>query len=163
MPSCTLPLMILCSWMGGGADGDVLDFATRSTYVLMQAGREAGVKRVVLVSTMAMFETYPFDYAVDEIWQPRPFATAQSLAPFLVEITCREFARQGGIAVICLRFGTLGEEEGTSKTDALAALDGALKLELDPLAYRWHIFHIYSGKRFSMRAARQSLGLKETA
>jgi nucleoside-diphosphate-sugar epimerase len=147
----------------GLEEGDLLDFATRSTYVLMQAGSEAGVGRIVLASTMAMFENYSPDYVIDEIWQPKPSAEAASLAPFLVEMTCREFARQGGIAVICLRFGDLDKAEGTTETDALAALDGALKMELDPLGYRWHVFHVYSGKRFPMRAARQKFGLGEIA
>jgi len=141
-------------------EGDTIDHAARSTYILFEAARNAGVKRVILASTMRLFEAYPVNYVIDETWQPQPRAVAEALIPYLVEIIGREFARQGGISVVCLRFGELKKEEGTSKADALAFIDGALDLESDPLGYRWHVFHCYSGARFPSGTARAVLGLE---
>jgi hypothetical protein len=80
-----------------------LDWATRGTYVLMQAARSAGVERVIVASRLSLFDAYPAHYVVDETWQPKPQADAGSLAPYLAELTCREFARQG--AFVLLGFG----------------------------------------------------------
>ena len=139
-----------------GGEQERLDIAAQGTYVLMREAREAGVERVVLASSLALFDAYPEDYVLDEAWQPEPDADAASLSPYLAELTCREFARQGGIAAICLRFGALGKD--VSETQALAAIDGALALPLAPHGYRWHVFHISSDARFPIRAARQLPG-----
>lgn len=141
-----------------------LDWATRGTYVLMQAARKAGVDRVVMASQLSLFEAYPDNYVVDETWQPQPQPKAESLAPYLAELTCREFAREGGICVVALRLGPLGECAGTSNVDAITAFKGALNLKFEPLGYRWQIFHVSSGKRFPMRSAQRALGfVKEGA
>jgi len=136
-----------------------LDWATRGTYVLMQAARNAGVKRVVLASHLSLFEGYPEHYVVDETWQPQPQPCAESLAPYLAELTCREFAREGGICALGIRLGALGASGGTLETDGVTAFKGALDLKFEPLGYRWQIFHVCSGKRFPMRSARSALGL----
>ena len=138
-----------------------LDWASRGTYVLMQAARSAGVDRVVLASRIDMFEAYPDHFVVDETWHPKPTTSADSLAPYLAEQTCREFAREGGICAVGLRLGALGAIEGTTEKDVVAAFSGALKFEFEPNGYRWQLFHVYSGQRFPMRGARRALGLEE--
>lgn len=146
---------------GPGAEQERLDVAARGTYVLLQEARKAGVERVVLASRLALMAAYPEDYVVDENWQPEPAAEAESLAPYLSEIVCREFAREGGICTICLRFGALGEAEGTAETDALQALDGSLALVFENPGYRWHLFHVSRSARFPMRAALEPLGFEQ--
>jgi nucleoside-diphosphate-sugar epimerase len=135
-----------------------LDWATRGTYVLMQAARSAGVERVIVASRLSLFDAYPAHYVVDETWQPKPQADAGSLAPYLAELTCREFARQGGICAVGLRLAELGSLEGTTESDVVTAVQGALALELEPEGYRWQVFHVSSGGRFPMRSARRALG-----
>ncbi len=52
-----------------GTDGeaaDALDAAARGTYVLMNAAKAANVDRVVLGSTLALFERLPADWRVTE-------------------------------------------------------------------------------------------------
>src|SRR5690348_16310445 len=49
---------------------EVLDLAGRGTYVLLHAAVAAGVRRVVLGSTLALFDRYPASWAVSESWQP---------------------------------------------------------------------------------------------
>ncbi len=146
---------------GPAAEQERLDVAARGTYVLLQEARKAGVERVVLASTLALMAAYPEDYLVDENWQPEPAADAESLAPYLSEIVCREFAREGGIRTICLRFGALGEAEGTADADALQALDGSLALAFENPGYRWHLFHVSRSARFPMRAALEPLGFEQ--
>ncbi len=145
---------------GAAAEQERLDVAARGTYVLLSEARKAGVERAILVSTLALFEAYPEDYVVDETWQPQPPVDAEALAPYLSELTCREFARAGELYVACLRFGPLGEAEGTTEEDAVRALESALALEIKLPGYRWGLFHISSGKRFSTGAERGPLQLE---
>ena len=136
---------------GPRAEQERLDIAARGTYVLLCEAREAGVERVVLVSSLALFDAYPDDFVVDETWQPEPEADAESLAPFLSETVCREFVREGGICAVCLRFGALGEVDGTEEADAVGAIEQALAMPFGDRGYRWHLFHISSDDRFPLR------------
>jgi nucleoside-diphosphate-sugar epimerase len=70
----------------GAREGEILDRATRGTYVLLQAAAAAGVRRIVLGSTLAMMERYPASWRVAESWQPRPDVTRlDRLAAYLAE------------------------------------------------------------------------------
>lgn len=142
------------------SEADTLDWATRGTYVLLQSALQAGVGRLILASTLDIFDAYPADYVVDETWQPQPNTDAVSLAPYLAEVACREFSRQGGISCMALRFGALGQTEGTSETDVIKAMQGALAFEYEPHGYRWHVFHVYSGERYVSRSAQNALRMQ---
>jgi nucleoside-diphosphate-sugar epimerase len=144
---------------GPAAEKERLDLAARGTFVLMNEARKAGVNRVILISTLDFFETYPDDYVIDESWQPEPAPNADALAPYLAEIICREFAREGGIRAVCLRFGPLGQPNGTDEADALQAIEQALVLAFTEPGYRWHSIHVADSDRFSTNVARQMLGL----
>lgn len=131
------------------AEFELLDLAARGTYVLMNAARDAGVERVILGSTLDFFESYPDEYIIDETWKPMPKPEAASLAPLMGELTAREFAREGGIEAVCLRFGSL-DDTGTPEADAMKAIEEALKLKFKQPGYRWGLFHIHSdGDRFT--------------
>ena len=134
---------------GADAEQERLDIAARGTYVLLQMASEAGVNKAIVASTMALFESYPKDYMIDDTWQPQPSAQAESLAPWMSELTAREFARQGELDVICLRFGTLGVADGTAAEDVARALTGALGVDFHRPGYRWCLFHVVSGGRFA--------------
>ena len=143
---------------GQGSEQEELELASRGTYVLLQKAREAGVDRLILASRISLMEDYPENYIVDESWQPRPRPEAESLAPYLAEITCREFAREGGIRAVCLRFGDLDLPKGTPHSDALQALAGALNIRFEPNGYRWQVFHVTANDRFPLRGESQLLG-----
>ena len=136
---------------GADAEQERLDVAARGTYVLLQSASQAGIARVVLGSTMALFDSYPDDYVIEETWQPQPDAQAESLAPMMSELTAREFARQGELCVVCLRFGALSGSEGTTEEDAVGAMAEALMMEFDQPGYLWHLFHVVSTGRFANR------------
>lgn len=139
------------------SDEDLLDWAARSAFVLLQACRNAQVDRAVLLSTLAPFDDYPANYIIDETWRPRPRAEAASLAPLMAERTFREFAREGGIRTICLRFGALDAPDGTPLSLATQSIERALTMPIDPISYRWWLFHIAESERYPMRTAQNYL------
>jgi nucleoside-diphosphate-sugar epimerase len=50
---------------------DPVEYATMGTYRLLDAAHVAGVKRVVLLSTLDFFDDYPADCLIGESWKPR--------------------------------------------------------------------------------------------
>ena len=146
---------------GPNAELETLEHASLGTYRLFTAAREAEVDRVVLASTLAFFEAYPATYRVDELWRPRPSTDVAQLAPFLAERVAQEFAREGGIRAVCLRFAPIGDdpEHDTAAADAMAAIDRALALAFTVPGCRWQVYHVASSPRFITRNARRGLGL----
>ncbi len=92
----------------------LLDLATRGTHVLFKAGIEAGIKRFVYGSTLQIFEAYPDDVYISEMWRPMPSTDKFQLTRYLGEMTAREFARDFPVAVTVLRLGKLIAEENAS-------------------------------------------------
>ncbi|MSS71768.1 MAG: NAD(P)-dependent oxidoreductase [Candidatus Latescibacteria bacterium] len=146
---------------GATAEQETLDVASRGTYVLFQEAMKAGAGKTVLISQMALMSAYPEEYVVDESWQPQPAPEASSLGPYLSELVGREFARDGSLGVVCLRFGEVGSREGTTEADAAHAVRQALTIEPKARGYRWGLFHVTSGGRFGLAAAaREPLNFK---
>jgi nucleoside-diphosphate-sugar epimerase len=87
-----------------------LDLATRGTFVLMNAAREAGVPHVVVASTLSLFDRLPAQWRVNEAWRPRPSPDVDQLCAWLAELSARENARAGGPHVTCLRFGRIVDD-----------------------------------------------------
>ena len=96
---------------------ELLDLATRGTHVLFKAGVDAGIKRFVYGSTLQIFEAYPNDVYISEMWRPMPSTDKFQLTRYLGEMTAREFARDFPIAVTVLRLGKLIAEEDVSAQD----------------------------------------------
>jgi nucleoside-diphosphate-sugar epimerase len=138
------------------AENAALDHAGRGTFVLLHAALKAGVKRVVLASRLELMAAWPENYVVDETWKALPQADAASLAPFIAELTAREFVRAENLLAVCLRLGDLGDApDGTTQADAVAALRAALALDPAERKYRWWLYHICSTERYSLGAASQ--------
>jgi nucleoside-diphosphate-sugar epimerase len=157
-----------------GYELEVIDGATRGTYVVMRAAREAGVQRVVLGSTLELFHQLPAGYRVSETWRPDPLPAPTQLPPWLAELSVREFARLTGFPpAICLRLGGLEEsrlEPGASRRrrraeppppaspdwlhpdDAVAALRRAI--EFDVPGPGWHLYHVTAALHRQGAAAR---------
>jgi len=143
-------------------ENELLDCASRGTYVLLQEACKAGVQRVVYASRLSLIADYPENYVVDEQWRPLPRATADSLALYLGELVCREFARARRMLCVCLRLGELNEAtNGVTIDDAVRALKQAVTMEVDAYDYRYWLYHIVSGGRFvSKSAAEEPLKFK---
>ena len=111
--------------MPAAAPAEVLDRAARGTHVLLKAALDAGVRHVVLGSTLALMDAYPDDLEVTEQWRPRPRPRPTELAPYLAELTAREFTRDVQLddppRIVCLRFA-----EGLDPALAAGAVQRAL-------------------------------------
>ena len=63
-----------CAGGEGGeqSEEELLDWVSRSTYVLTTEACKAGVRRIVLLSTLDLMRSYDERYIVTPDWQPRP-------------------------------------------------------------------------------------------
>lgn len=91
-------------------DVTALDCAMRGSYVLVNAARTAGIKRIILASTLDLFDRWPAHYGVNETWRPRPKPTLDHLCSWLAELSMRENLRVGMMQGICLRFGQIVDD-----------------------------------------------------
>jgi nucleoside-diphosphate-sugar epimerase len=152
---------------------EAIDIATRGTYVLMTTALAAGVKRLILGSTLDLFDRLPAHWAVSEMWRPRPTPELGQLVPWLAELSVRECVRATEMSALCLRFGCL-VDDATAATapydprwlhieDAVAGVQSALELAAsEPPPRGWSLFHIAApGDRAKVsptRAARNRAG-----
>ncbi len=165
----------------GASPRDRLDLATRGTYVLLNAAVAAGVKRVVLGSCLDLLERYPRTWAVSEAWQPRPDVTNVSqLAVYLTEETAKQVARTEPLSIICLRFGTIVDDDVVAGKrydprwlhvdDAVEACHQAVQMSLASRGpgmtgsphHGWSVYHIPGGgadTRIPLAGARGDEGL----
>jgi nucleoside-diphosphate-sugar epimerase len=79
--------------------------ATHGTYQLFLAAQKAGVERIVLGSTLELFQSISAEWEVNEYWRPRPAPNIDPLCAWLSELTARQVTLNPKIPVICLRFG----------------------------------------------------------
>jgi uronate dehydrogenase len=166
----------------GGTDpeasaSDRLDEAAYCTYNLLRAATDAGVPRVVYLSSLSLMHSYPEEYTVTERWRPEPTTGLDDLSCHLGEYVCREYAREQRLAVVCLRLGDLvwdGEPASSSSLlveDAVRAVELALtsnvsddhRWTLLPDPFDWQLYHVQSavpGARFATATARSAIGFK---
>jgi len=134
---------------GDQADQHLLDDVTRGTYVLTTEAAHAGVPRLVLISRLDLFADYPEEFLISTDWRPVPRPEPESLAMYSAELVCREVARAGLIEVTCLRFAELGQKNGTTLADAVAAIEYALEKPAVEHGHHWVLRHVASGGRFA--------------
>jgi nucleoside-diphosphate-sugar epimerase len=127
----------------------VLDFATRGTYNLMNAAVAAGVRRFIHFSTLDFMTDKVDEYWVDERFKPRPDTEVTQLAHFLVERMAYQFAIESHLEVISLRLAETVIEEEVSGLDFdsdwvdLRDVAQAAEMALEfKLSDRYRIFHI---------------------
>ncbi len=130
---------------------ELLDYASRGTFVLMNAARAAGVGRILLGSTLAFFKRMPWHWRVNETWRPRPEPAIEQLAPWIAELATRESTRVGTMQALCLRFGQMVDDAVARSEpydrnwlhmdDAVAGVRAALAHE-PTRQPDWKIFHI---------------------
>ncbi len=128
-----------------------LDMTMRGSYVLVNAARAAGVTKIILASTLDLFDRWPAHYQVNEQWRPRPEPHLEQLCPWLGELSVRENVRLGQIQTVCLRFGRLVDDADAAARpydprwlhmgDAVHAVTRALAYEAERRP-DWAIFHI---------------------
>ena len=143
---------------------DRLNYNMHDTYQLLSLAVKNGVKRVIYLSTLRVMDQYDESFAVTEHWRPVPSSEPEILGPFMGELVCREFAREGKINVILLRLGDLTESltslESVSNStlyldDAFQVIEksfsASMKHEYVDFGVSWMPLHIQSNvpnKRF---------------
>jgi nucleoside-diphosphate-sugar epimerase len=95
--------------------------ATRGIYERLCNAANAGVKRIVLVSTLAFFNRIPQNWRLTISWRPRPGTDLSELCPWLSELSVREITRVSGLQTHCLRLG-----ENVSELEVATAIIEAL-------------------------------------
>ena len=133
------------------ADLQAIDDATRGTFVLANAARKAGVQRIILASTLDLFDRLPAHYNVNEAWRPRPTPETSQLSPWLAELSIREHTRVGGFDAVCLRLGRIMDDAQASAqaydprwvhiSDVIQAFQLALRFR-PAYTPAWSLFHV---------------------
>jgi nucleoside-diphosphate-sugar epimerase len=169
---------------GWQMDKERLDRATRGTFVLLRAAVDAGIHRIVLVSTLALLERYPAHWAVTEAWRPLPDVTdSRQLAAYLAEESAKQLARVEPLEVICLRLGEVVDDlshRGKAYDPRWLHLDDAVQAvrralagtpvrraehASDRIPHGWWLYHISGGGayvRFQLGPAKDEQGLGYT-
>ncbi|MGH7920601.1 MAG: NAD-dependent epimerase/dehydratase family protein [Candidatus Dormibacteraceae bacterium] len=158
-----------------GSPEDALDRSARGAYVLLQAAVEQGVHRVVVGSSLSLFDAYPASWAVSEDWRPRPDVTdVRQLALHLAEQSTHQFVMFQPVEVVCLRFGEIVHDAAASWTglhvnDAIQAVQKALTASLHlntnatygtrGLPHGWRVFHIPGAGNTRIPLAEAATGL----
>ena len=132
-----------------------------------RAASEAGVPRVVQLSSLEIMDRYPADLRVTERWLPWPAQEPPALAYRLGEIVCREFAREGKLQAVCLRLGSILWDKEHSCPDGVTVQDTveAVRRSLTAELPGYSVFHIQSGlpgQRYGTERAQRILGFKST-
>lgn len=133
------------------------DNCARGTFTLTDRAAKAGVKKMVLASSLALFR--PEDavqYRVNETFRPQPTTNPDHLCAWLAEITARETVRShfgvNPLSVSCLRLGTVVDDAAIATAaepdaawlhvdDAVRAIQRALEVE----SKGWQVLHISAG------------------
>ena len=125
--------LVLVDALPAGADtGAQIDQCTRCAYNLLLAAASEGVKRVVYLSSLELMAAYD-GYLYDSRWRPQPTTAPPTLTKYLGESTCKEFAREGKVAVTVLRLAHNAPPQSVA-----AAITGAL-IGDHPV---WQIVHV---------------------
>ena len=101
-------LILHCAPLSLTLDDDLsnLEHAVRGTYHLIKVARTMGVKRFVVGSTLDLFAALPANMQVNPGWRPQPQPKISDLCAWLAESIVREDAREPGMTMACLRFGS---------------------------------------------------------
>jgi nucleoside-diphosphate-sugar epimerase len=126
-----------------------MDVATRGVWNLVTTTQ---ARRVVLLSTMRLFDSLDEGWAIDERWTPRPSTEVSLLAPYLAECALRETARDIPVEAVVLRLDQVVADadwraddlDPTSihADDAAKAIVAAVSEKELP---RWSVHHIVRG------------------
>ena len=143
-----------------------LDDSSRGTFVLVNAAREVGVQRIVLASTLDLFDRLPAHWLVNETWRPRPIPEISHLSPWLAELSMRENVRRGQIQAICLRLGQVVDDHDANNNpfdpnwvhieDVTHAIHCALRFQPPHTPY-WSTFHIMAPGPYSKLRLRDAV------
>jgi nucleoside-diphosphate-sugar epimerase len=130
-------------------DETCMDLATRGVWNLVTTTQ---ARRVVLLSTMRLFDGLDEGWAIDERWSPRPSTDVSLLAPYLAECALRETARDIPVEAVVLRLDQVVAEvewRADSLESTWIHVDDAANAILAAVTgedfARWMVQHIVRG------------------
>jgi nucleoside-diphosphate-sugar epimerase len=133
----------------GLSDSETVDFHSRKMYNLLSAASEGSVKRVVLLSSLRLFEAASPEFEIDEQWAPSVTPDPDILRYHIAEFVCREFARAHQLGVTCLRVGDRVNHDPSDDQVLDSALVEAVSAGIQRTEPGWSVFHVVSsGTRF---------------
>ena len=132
------------------SDQDNLDHAARGTYQLMQAAQRFGVKQVILLSTLALFDVLPEPMRVGPTWRPHPQPCVADFCAYAAEMLARESVRIGTLQVVCVRVGHVSAKEIEMVLSQL--------LGQNPRSENWSVLHV--GRRPKAKPGLPKVNLK---
>ena len=131
-----------------GSPNELIDYHTRRMYNLLWAACEAGVKRVVNISTLRLFQDHEENLVVTEKWRTNPRAEdVDLLAAHMAEYVCREFARDRMVQVVNLRLGWPFDSSDTTDTARISAdliTDAVEAALVSEELIQWQDIHVQS-------------------
>lgn len=86
-------------------DLENLDHTLLGSYWLSHLAKKHGVERIILGSSMSLFASTSQHWSITADWRPQPQPHVADLCAYLGECTMREWARDRGVPVVCVRFG----------------------------------------------------------
>ena len=142
-------IVLVCT-SDGLSESSVIDVHSRKIYNLLTAALEAGVKHVVMISSLSLFDAVDPAYEIDEQWAPSVTTDPEVLRYHVAEFVCREFARANRLAVTCLRTGDVVDSNPGDSDVTRSGLGVAVSAALSQGGTGWSVYHVVSaGDRFS--------------
>ena len=131
-----------------GSPNELIDYHTRRMYNLLWAACEAGVKRVVNISTLRLFQDHEENLVVTEKWRTNPRAEdVDLLAAHMAEYVFREFARDRMVQVVNLRLGWPFDSSDATDTARISAdliTDSVEAALVSEELIQWQDIHVQS-------------------
>ena len=84
-------------------DNDSLNMYLRNTYNLLFSAIQKGIKKIIFISDLNIFNYYPGNYIINENWHPKPSTKILDLYSHLSEFIVKEYARSFPVKVMNLR------------------------------------------------------------
>ena len=113
---------------GAEVQNDWLDSSTRLCYDLLSAAAEAGVRRCICLSSLAVFDKLDVELAPQPFWQPRPTPDPAVLGPYLSEFVARQFAFTGVLEVVIARVAAGSRRWHSDHADVARAIAKILQV-----------------------------------
>ena len=100
-------------------DNYSLNIYLRNTYNLLFSAIQKGVKKIIFISDLDIFNYYPDNYIITENWNPKPRTKILDLSSYLSEFIVKEYARSFPVKVINLRIPEFFDQENQYKNEEI--------------------------------------------
>ena len=130
-------------------DNNSLNMYLRNTYNLLFSAIQKGVKKIIFISDLDIFNYYPGNYIINENWHPKPSTKILDLYSHLSEFIVKEYARSFPVKVMNLRIPEFFESgKQYKKEDIYISFEDYYKIINHTIEYNtyrnYEIIHAHS-------------------